>query len=97
MVPKSGVALQFTYDWGHSGEKVYCSIDLIPIFPIEAIPTMELNRSIEENMLAVDAPPGWLHFMFKYPRDYKIILQGPNSIETFWLEFWLEKPLDIPF
>ena len=85
MVPKSGVALQFTYDWGHSGEKVYCSIDLIPIFPIEAIPTMELNRSIEENMLAVDAPPGWLHFMFKYPRDYKIILQGPNSIETFWL------------
>ena len=72
---KSGVALQFMYDWGHSGEKVYCSIDLIPIFPIEAIPTMELTRSVVDNMLCADAPPGWIHFMFKYPKDYKIILQ----------------------
>ena len=77
---KSGVALQFMYDWGlSSGEEVYCSIDLIPIFPIEAIPTMELTRSIVTCMLSDDAPPGWLNFMFKYPKDYKIILQLANS------------------
>ena len=23
--------------------------------------------------------------------------QGHNSLETFWIEFWLEKPLKIPF
>ena len=76
---KSGVALQFMYDWGHSGDEVYCSIDLIPIFPIEAIPTMELTRSIVGNMLGEDAPPGWLNFMSKYPKDYKIIQQLANS------------------
>ena len=70
---KSGVALQFLYDWGHNGKAVYCSIDLIPIFPIEAIPTMELTRAIVGKMLSEDAPPGWLQFMFKYPKDYKII------------------------
>ena len=26
-----------------------------------------------------------------------VAAQGPYSIETFWLEFWLEKQLEIPF
>ena len=76
---KSGMVLQFLHNWHGNGEKVYCSIDLIPIFPIEAIPSLELTRSVVESMLGVDPPPGWLHFMFKYPEDYRFILELAKS------------------
>ena len=33
------------------------------------------------------------HPLFPHPTD----CQGSNSIEKFWLEFWLEKQLEIPF
>ena len=76
---KSGVALQF--EWrpekslfpDKTKPQIYCSIDIVPIFPIEPIPTMELTRLINRQMLDADPPEGWLSFMFKYPYEYKII------------------------
>ena len=70
---KSGVVLQFEFREDNMGESVYCSIDLIPMFPIEEIPTIELTCLINGNMLGINPPQGWLHYMFKYPKDYKII------------------------
>ena len=73
---KSGVALQFEWEWHEhdtSTESIYCSIDLIPIFPIEPIPAMKLARFINEFMLCDDPPIGWLNFLFKYVKEYKIV------------------------
>ena len=73
---KSGIALQFNWIAEEDGMKrVYCSIDLIPVFQITPMPTIRLTRLIVENMLSDDAPPGWLNFLFKYWKDYKIILE----------------------
>ena len=70
---KSGVVLQFQFRECPTAEEIYCSIDLIPMFPIEEIATMELTCLINGNMLGINPPQGWLHYMFKYPKDYKII------------------------
>ena len=51
---KSGVALQFEYK-GHNGtndKTIYCSIDLIPFFPVEPIKNMDRVRLINEGMVA---------------------------------------------
>ena len=69
---KKGVALQL--EWvSDNGTRVYCSIDLIPMFQIEPIPPLRLTRLIVENMIGDDPPQGWLSFLFKYAEDYKII------------------------
>lgn len=71
---KSGVVLQFEWEWHDTEtESIYCSIDLIPIFPIEPIPAIKLARFINEFMLSDDPPNGWLNFLFKYVKEYKII------------------------
>ena len=71
---KSGVALQFEWEWHDTEtESIYCSIDLIPIFPIEPISAMKLARFINECMLSDDPPIGWLNFLFKYVKEYKIV------------------------
>ena len=78
---KSGVALQFEYHVGdvNGSKKIYCSIDLIPVFQIEHIPTLALTRFIVEHMLCDEATEGWLQFIFKYYKDYKIILYSTRS------------------
>ena len=77
---KSGVALQFEFEDHVTGNgNIYCSIDLIPIFAIEPIPTMELARLINDAMLGDNPPEGWLNFMFKYFKDYKIIQELAES------------------
>ena len=71
---KSGVALQF--EWHYTKNKrIYCSIDLIPVFHILRIPTMKLTKLINEHMLCENPPEGWLSFLFKYLKEYKIILE----------------------
>ena len=77
---KSGVALQFEYvDRDNDGRNIYTSIDLIPVFQIEPINTMDLARLIVRDMLSEDAPEGWLNFMFKYAKDYKVIQEISES------------------
>ena len=72
---KSGVALQFEYqDHNGTGRAVYCSIDLIPFFPVEPIKNMDRVRLINEGMLSDDPPEGWLtSYLFKCAKDYKIV------------------------
>ena len=76
---KSGIVLQFEWECNESndndGVKIFCSIDLIPTFPIEPIPSTRLARLIVANMLCDNPPYGWLNFLFKYAKDYKINLQ----------------------
>ena len=74
---KSGVALQFEFVW--QDMNIYCSIDLIPVFQIEPIPTMKLARLIIDGMLCNNPPEGWLKFLFKYPKDNKIIQELTES------------------
>ena len=52
---------------------IYISVDLIPMFPIEKIGAMALARLINCAMLALGHPRGWLRYLFKYPKDYKVI------------------------
>ena len=80
---KSGVALQFEWETKNDKgemEKIYTSIDLIPIFPIKPIQAMKLARIIMTAMLGPnrrapypDPPQGWLSFLLKYMKDYKIV------------------------
>lgn len=70
---KSGIALQLEWEQHDKDKnKMYCSIDIIPIFPIEKIPVMGLARLINENMLCAEAPAEWLSFIFKYSQEYKV-------------------------
>ena len=68
---KSGIVLQFL--WERKEKKIFCSIDLIPVFPIQPVTTMFLVKLINTAMLFSDHPRGWLKYLFKYPTDYKII------------------------
>ena len=75
---KSGAVLQMVY-LAEGGNQVYSSIDLIPMFPVEEVQTMALTNSVVENMIGPNPPPGWLPFMFKYPKEYQIILELVRS------------------
>ena len=75
---KSGVALQLIFD-GKKGRYIYCSIDLIPVFNIKPILTMQLTRLIVTPMLSDDPPLTWLNFLFKYAKDYKVIQELAKS------------------
>ena len=71
---KSGIALQFEWVGGvYRDDKIYCSIDLIPIFPIEPIPALQLAKLINTAMLSSNPPKGWLRFLHKYTTEYMII------------------------
>ena len=89
---KSGAVLQFEYHWTdfETTNVIYCSIDLIPIFQIEPIPMMGLTRLIIEHMLGHDPPEGWLNFLFKYWKDYKIVqyhlLCGSGTVTSIGLK-----------
>ena len=48
----------------------------------------ELARDCPQNLNSISSKIVAMHHSFD---------QGPNSIEIFWLEFWLEKRLEIPF
>ena len=74
---KIGVALQFEWQWhgGQGIESIYCSVDLIPLFPIEAISVLELANLVNSHMLGANPPRGWLKYLFKYPKEFKIIYE----------------------
>ena len=91
---KSGVALQFLWEWRKAApyqvRKIFCSIDLIPVFPIQQVTTMKLAKMINSAMLSIEHPIGWLNYLFKYPREYKIIeeltLTGKSEIHSVGLK-----------
>ena len=89
---KRGVALQFEWVNGSNvkSTRIYCSIDLIPMFQIEPIPAMRLAKLIIDCMICDDPPEGWLNFLFKYAKDYKIIqeltLSGSGNVTSVGLK-----------
>ena len=72
---KSGIVLQFVWECDDNNVRIYCSIDLIPSFPITPIASLQLVKLIMANMLGDNPPCGWLNFLFKYAKDYKLNLQ----------------------
>ena len=52
---------------------MYCSIDIIPEFPIVPMSAVELARMVNAAMLSPEHPPGWLRYLMNYAKHYKII------------------------
>ena len=76
---KNGFCLQF--EWiSDEGEPFYCSIDLIPLFPIKKISPIEVARIINTVMRKKGHPPGWFQYFMKYVLSDRIIdgLQNPD-------------------
>ena len=74
---KTGFCLQF--EWiDDDGQPFYCSIDLVPVFPIEDKNPMDLARIINSAMRMRNHPPGWFHQMRKYEVCDRIV-KGINT------------------
>ena len=76
---KNGFCLQF--EWiSDEGEAFYCSIDLVPVFPIKKISPTEVARIINTVMRQRGHPPGWFFHFIKYFASDRIIdgLQNPD-------------------
>lgn len=82
----TGVALQFQWAWldvnedqkssvdGDEEIMIYCSLDIIPEFPILPIPVMELAQIVNSAMLACpEQPRGWMRYMYNYAKHHRII------------------------
>ena len=56
------------------GQKIniYCSIDIIPEFPIEPINATALAKTVNSAMLST-LPDGWLKYLSNYAKHYKLI------------------------
>lgn len=56
------------------GQKIniYCSIDIIPEFPIEPINAVSLAKMVNSAMLSM-LPRGWLKYLSNYKKHYKLI------------------------
>jgi hypothetical protein len=77
---KVGIGLQFLWK-SPSNEKVYCSVDLVPVFDIEGIHPLHLAKIINVAMLN-ERPEGWMNYMSKYANADLIVtdlLQGDGS------------------
>ena len=74
---KMGACLQF--EW--SDAKVYCSVDLVPTFKVEAVKAVGLARIVNVAMLAEDHPSSWFNYLRGYAKgdrdDVIVILLSP--------------------
>ena len=61
---KMGACLQF--EWSEA--EVYCSVDLVPTFKIEAVKAVSLARYVNEAMLAEDHPASWFDYLRGYAK-----------------------------
>jgi hypothetical protein len=61
---KMGVCLQLFWQ-SKNGLKIYCSVDLVPTFPITRLKALELAQNINTAMLK-QQPTGWLRYLEKY-------------------------------
>ena len=74
---KIGITLQFVWKWPGDAESdamdIYCSIDIIPEFPIIPIGAIELARIVNSHMLkGGNLPRGFLKYMENYDKHYKV-------------------------
>jgi hypothetical protein len=68
---KIGIGLQFIWK-SDFGDNIYCSVDLVPTFPIMKIDTLKLARIVNLGMLR-ERPEGWLGYMTKYVKSDMIV------------------------
>ena len=69
---KIGVCLQF--HWRRDdGRPVYCSIDLIISFNIEAVDDIRVARIVNGEMLGPWHPEEWLKYMVEYSEGIKTV------------------------
>jgi hypothetical protein len=61
---KMGVCLQLFWQ-SKDGIKIYCSVDLVPTFPIIKVKALDLARIVNIEMVK-QQPPGWLRYLEKY-------------------------------
>ena len=76
---KTGFCLQF--EWiDDDRSPYYCSIDIVPVFPIKEKNPMDLARIIITAMRMKDHPQGWFHQIRKYEVCDRIVkgIQSPN-------------------
>ena len=81
---KIGMTLQFVWKWPgdekSEAKDIYCSIDIIPEYPIEPIPASRLAKLVNAAMLMQDPPMGWLKYLSNYDKHYKISLTQDGYI-----------------
>ena len=79
---KSGFCLQF--EWIDDDERpFYCSVDIVPVFPIKQKAPMELARVIITALRKRGHPLGWFHQLRKYEVCDKILEGRVRPIEEF--------------
>jgi hypothetical protein len=61
---KMGVCLQFLW-YSTKGDKIYCSVDLVPTFKIKKLNALDLARIVNTEMIQKQ-PKGWLKYLEKY-------------------------------
>ena len=77
---KIGVCLQF--HWRRDdGQPVYCSIDLITSFNIEAVDDIRVARIVNGEMLGPWHPEEWLKYMVEYSEGIKTVKDGNERDE----------------
>ena len=74
---KTGFCLQF--EWlDDDGQPFYCSMDIVPVFPIKKMSPMDLARIIITAMRKRGHHPGWFHQIRKYEVCDRIV-RGINT------------------
>jgi hypothetical protein len=76
---KMGVCLQLFWQSG-DGFKIYCSIDLVPTFPIINMKALKLASIVNSAMIQTQ-PPGWLRYLEKYAMS-DVILTDLLDVEA---------------
>ena len=73
---KIGLCLQFEWqdDNMTTSSRAYCSVDLVPTFPIEPVSVMNLTNSVNSSMLSDSRPRGWWNCLRNYVKQDKIFL-----------------------
>ena len=68
--------------FGDDNEPLYCSIDIVPVFPITKMTPMELARIIITALRKRGHPVGWFHQLRKYEVCDKIVEGIPTKDVT---------------
>ena len=82
---KIGITLQFVWKWPgdafSNAMDIYCSLDIIPEFPIIPIDAIKLAKTVNIQILeAGKQPKGFLKYMGNYDKHYKVNLTHDGEI-----------------
>ena len=77
---KIGLCLQFEWqdDSWASASRAYCSVDLVPTFPIESVSVLNLTNTVNASMLSPSHPRSWWNCLSNYVRQDKKFLHSKD-------------------